>query len=144
MDLGDKGYDTTYGWGMIDLGGFDIDGEVKPTHEPTQPVTEAPTQEPTDAPTQPATQEPTQPNTEETAEPTQITVLLGDADRDGEVTSADATAVQRAVIKMTVPSLDKIAADTDGDGELTVTDATFIQRWLIKAECPYGIGEPMV
>ena len=156
VDLGDEGYDSTYGWGMIDLSGFDIDNEVKPTHEPTQPVTEAPTQELTDAPTQeptqapptesdqPATQEPTQPNTEETVEPTQITVLLGDADRDGEVNATDAATVQRAIVKMTVPSLDKIAADTDGDGELTVTDATFIQRWLIKAECPYGIDEPMV
>ncbi|MBQ9471844.1 MAG: S8 family serine peptidase [Ruminococcus sp.] len=144
VDLGDKGYDTTYGWGMIDLGGFDIDSEVKPTHEPTQPVTEAST----DAPTQPATHEPTvsptQPATDETVAPTQVAALLGDADRDGDVTSADAAAVQRAIVKMAVPSLDMIAADTDGDGELTVTDATFIQRWLIKAECPYGIGEPMV
>ena len=160
VDLGDKGYDTTYGWGMIDLGGFDINSEVKPTHEPTQPVTEAPTQEPTDAPTQeptqapptesdqPATQaptvSPTQPATEETVEPTQITVLLGDADRDGDVTATDATVIQRAIIKMTVPNIDMIAADADGDGELTVTDVTFIQRWLIKVECPYGIGEPMV
>lgn len=156
VDLGDKGYDTTYGWGMIDLSDFDIDSEVKPTHEPTQPATDAPTQAPTDAPTQPVTQaptveptqsvtqEPTQPNTEETAEPTQVAALLGDADGDGEVTSTDAAAVQRAIVKMAVPSLDMIAADVDGDGELTVTDATFIQRWLIKVECPYGIGEPMV
>lgn len=144
VDLGDEGFDATYGRGMIDLSDFDINNEVKPTHEPTQPVTEAPT----DAPAQPATQaptvSPTQPATEETVAPTQITALLGDADRDGEVTASDATAVQRAIIKMTVPTLDMIAADTDGDSELTVTDATFIQRWLIKAECPYGIGEPMV
>ena len=160
VDLGDEGYDTTYGWGMIDLSDFDINNEVKPTHEPTQPVTEAPTQAQTDAPTQeptqapptesdqPATQaptvSPTQPATEETVEPTQITVLLGDADRDGEVTATDATVIQRAIIKITVPNIDMIAADVDGDGELTVTDATFIQRWLIKVECPYGIGEPMV
>lgn len=152
VDLGDNGFDTTYGRGMIDLSNFDINNEVRPTHEPTQPVTEAPTdaptqpatQAPTVEPTQSATQEPTQPNTEETVAPTQVAALLGDADKDGDVTSADATAVQRAIIKMTVPTLDMIAADTDGDSKLTVTDATFIQRWIIKAECPYGIGEPMV
>ena len=72
------------------------------------------------------------------------TLLLGDANLDGEVDIADATAIQRYDTKMI--ELSDIAlklADVDGDGEVTIIDATFIQRFLVNLSAPDGIGEPI-
>lgn len=71
--------------------------------------------------------------------------ILGDADGDGEVTSIDATYIQRWLAHMDVPeSFDEYAADVDGDGEVTSIDATYIQRWLAYINVPYPIGEAMI
>ena len=68
--------------------------------------------------------------------------LRGDADGDGEISSVDATVVQRVV--------SAIYPDTDGSmskrGEvtgdtLTILDATEIQRYLSCFENTYHIGE---
>ena len=149
VDLGANGFDNTYGWGMIDLSGFDINTEVRPTQPATEPVTEAPTEPVTQVPTEPSTEAVTEPVTEAATEPTtqtpteMIKVLLGDADADGEVSAIDATIVQRKTVSVNVPVFDAVAADVDGDGEITVVDATFIQRWVIGVSCPYSIGEPI-
>ncbi len=149
VDLGAKGYDTTYGWGMIDLSDFDINTEVRPTQPATEPVTEAPTEPVTQAPSEPSTETVTEPVTEAPTEPptqtpTEMTkVLLGDADADGEVSAVDATIVQRKTVSVNVPVFDAAAADVDRDGEITIVDATFIQRWVIGVSCPYSIGEPI-
>ena len=72
------------------------------------------------------------------------TYLRGDADGDGEITSADATVVQRVVAG--------ILPDPDGsiskrgaliDGTLSLTDATQIQWYLARGSNPYHIGEPV-
>lgn len=69
-------------------------------------------------------------------------VLRGDADSDGEVTVLDATAVQRALVGLTVPAFSEAAADVDDSG-LEITDATWIQRYLASMNDPYHIGEPL-
>ena len=57
--------------------------------------------------------------------------LIGDVDKDGEVTIVDATMIQRYLVSLAKLDADAIkAADTDGDGEVTIVDATMIQRWL--------------
>jgi hypothetical protein len=131
VDLGAKGYDTTYGWGMIDLSGFDFNEAVPavPT-EPTEAPTEAPTIPPTDAPTEAVT-----------VPPTEGAVLRGDTDRDGTVTIVDTTTIQRALAFLTVNAYDEQAADVDGDGAVSIIDATAIQRYLAQYGNPYGIGE---
>ena len=76
--------------------------------------------------------------------PTEEDLILGDVDGDGEVTSIDATYIQRLLADMAVPdSFNETAADVDGDDEVSVLDATLIQRWLADFNTPYNIGEPI-
>ncbi len=129
VDLGDKGFDDTFGWGMIDLSGFDINSAyVRPTEPPTEAPTQAPTQAPTEAPTQ-------------APEPLYI---LGDADCDGDVSSIDVTLMQRKLAEMSVyGAFDELAADADRDGELTALDVTLIRRYLVGVDTGFAIGEPV-
>ena len=126
VDLGEKGRDDTYGWGMLDFSDFDINSTyVRPTEAPTETPTETPTEAPTEAPTEPA-------------------VLLGDADGDGEVTISDVTLIRKVLSETAYDGeFDTLAADVDGDGDILVTDATFIQRFLAEIEVPYPINEPI-
>ena len=55
---------------------------------------------------------------------------LGDVDNDGTVTILDATAIQRFLAEMRVPSFNEAAADTDSSGDVDITDATRIQRFV--------------
>ncbi len=52
-------------------------------------------------------------------------VILGDADRDGRVTSEDVTIIMKLSNGMVLPTddLDNIISDLDGDGEITSLDA---------------------
>lgn len=71
-------------------------------------------------------------------------MLLGDADGDGEICITDATMIQRDVAKITEISNDcRCSADVDSDGIITIMDATIIQRWLVHFSVAYPIGEPM-
>ena len=68
--------------------------------------------------------------------------LCGDADGDGEVTSFDATYIQRWLSFMDVPEgFNETAADVDGSGEIDIIDVTYIQRYLALMEVPYPVGE---
>lgn len=71
--------------------------------------------------------------------------LLGDTDGNGDVDTADATVIQRAVTKIAVPYDEEqlMRGDVDGDGGLTIVDATLIQRFAVKVITPYPIGEPI-
>lgn len=121
VDLGDKGFDTTYGWGMIDLSDFDINSTYV---RPTEPPTEAPTQASTEAP-----------------EPLYI---LGDADGDGDVTALDVTLLQRFLAQIASESdVDVTAADVDLDGEVGMLDVTLIQRYLSDIATEFNVGEPI-
>lgn len=63
---------------------------------------------------------------------------VGDVDRDRDITSVDATLIQRFLGKLREPEELEIAlSDADGDGEMTVLDATAIQRSL--ANLPGGM-----
>ena len=71
-------------------------------------------------------------------------LILGDADGDGEVTILDATRIQRYLVGLVNMTDEEIeAADADEDGELTILDATAIQRWLAGYEITHPIGEPI-
>ena len=62
--------------------------------------------------------------------------LIGDADRDSEVSILDATAVQRRLAELDeFDALRSFLADVDGSGDVTILDATAIQRELA------GLGE---
>ncbi len=59
--------------------------------------------------------------------------LYGDANCDGEVTSADAAAILRALVGLEELSAQgAINADVDGDGEVTAADASAILRYLVQ------------
>lgn len=60
------------------------------------------------------------------------TLVYGDADCDGEVTTVDVTLIQRVLVNMDHAGEFNIkAADVNGDG-LDITDATLIQRFVVK------------
>lgn len=64
--------------------------------------------------------------------------LVGDVDRDFDVTILDATMIQRFLAAITEPdSLDLALADADADGEMTIIDATAIQRHLASLPTTY-------
>lgn len=69
-----------------------------------------------------------------------VTYILGDADGDGIVNISDATAIQKIIADIEVPSFNLKASDINGDG-LDISDVTKIQRYLAKFEDPYHIGE---
>ena len=73
----------------------------------------------------------------------EVSILLGDADGNGEVDAVDATLIQRHVTRIKVPyeEAQLMNADVDGDGILTIVDATFIQRYSTNVVTPYPIGE---
>ena len=69
-------------------------------------------------------------------------VLLGDANGDGNVNISDVTDIQRVVAEMdTFDDLRQKAADINGDGVVTIDDATFLQTYLAEFGTAYPIGE---
>ena len=69
-------------------------------------------------------------------------VLLGDANGDGNVNISDVTDIQRVVAEMdTLDDLRKKAADINGDGVVMIDDATFLQTYLAEFGTAYPIGE---
>ena len=71
------------------------------------------------------------------------TIILGDADGDGDVTIFDATAIQRFLAELSTGSFNEAAADADGDGDVTIFDATAIQRFLAQLSSNENIGKPI-
>ena len=58
---------------------------------------------------------------------------LGDVDRDGELTVADVTEIQRALAMFTELTQEQtMLADVDNDGCVSITDATYIQMYVAK------------
>ena len=59
-------------------------------------------------------------------------LLYGDANNDGAVTAADAAAILRAIVGLSVLSpRGALAADVDGDGLVTAADAAAILRFVV-------------
>ena len=70
-------------------------------------------------------------------------LLLGDADCDGEVSSIDATVIQR-VLACIMDAPDDgfyLRADVDRSEEVDIVDVTFIQRYLALMDIPYPIDQ---
>ena len=69
--------------------------------------------------------------------------ILGDADGDGDVTSIDATIIQRydALIPTDIDEATLMNGDVDSNGELEIIDATYLQRYLAMMDVTYPIGE---
>ena len=62
-----------------------------------------------------------------------FTLLLGDANCDGKITSADAAAVLRAVVGLAQLSVEgALNADVDGDGAITAEDAALILQYVVN------------
>lgn len=60
------------------------------------------------------------------------TVLVGDANQDGEVDISDAVMVAQYVNSSKEVDIDLRAADADGDGYVTDTDRVTIQEYLVR------------
>ena len=68
--------------------------------------------------------------------------VLGDADGDGEITVADASAIQRFLCDLSLADPDVVERNGDVDGEgLGSPDAAWILRHVADMETPYEIGE---
>lgn len=73
--------------------------------------------------------------------------LLGDADRDGDVSAADVVSILRWDVGISKDSVDAdwllYTGDVDRDGKVDILDATYIRRWLAGLYVPYSVGEPL-
>ncbi len=133
VDLGAKGFDNTYGWGMINLSKFNVNAtppepvtEPEPSTEPTEEVTTAPVTEPTEPVT-----EPVETTVEPTTEPAPEPILIGDVNFDGTVDVMDAVMVQLyATDNASFDDTQKYAADVNDDGNIDVLDAMDIQKFV--------------
>ncbi len=68
--------------------------------------------------------------------------LIGDADRNNEITVTDATTIQRFDCQMTdLPNMALQLADVDLDEKVTILDATWIQRRVAGISAPDAIGK---
>ncbi|WP_405356420.1 leucine-rich repeat protein [Ruminococcus sp.] len=69
--------------------------------------------------------------------------LSGDADGDGQISTIDATILQRYLARLSVPYDEEtlMNADVDGDGELSVIDVTVILRYCARIRTPYPVGQ---
>ena len=75
------------------------------------------------------------PNATVTASAKEPCYLIGDSDRDGELTILDATHIQRRLADLSpFDRLGDYLGDVDGDGQLSILDATCIQRRLAAIE----------
>ena len=69
-------------------------------------------------------------------------VLLGDADGDGNIMIVDCTLIQRDIAALAeIRSDNREAADVDSDGIICILDATEIQRYLAEMEVKFPIGK---
>ena len=69
-----------------------------------------------------------------TMTPTEKTSLvIGDANMDGEITVTDATLIQKFCVGLATPENEtaRKLADVNGDGTISITDATLIQKYLV-------------
>ncbi len=121
VDLGAKGFDNTYGWGMINLSKFNVN--ATPPEPVTEPVTDPPEPEPSTVPTEPTPE----PATEPAPEP----ILIGDVNFDGTVDVMDAVMVQLyATDNASLDDNQKYIADVNDDGNIDVLDAMDIQKFV--------------
>ena len=71
------------------------------------------------------------------------TMILGDANCDGEVTAADAALILRALVGLSELSPRGVLnADVDGDGEVTAEDAAIILRMIVGLIDTFPAEEP--
>ena len=71
------------------------------------------------------------------------TMILGDANCDGEVTAADAALILRALVGLSeLSSRGVLNADVDGDGEITAEDAAIILRMIVGLIDTFPAEEP--
>lgn len=147
VDLGAKGFDNTYGWGMINLSSFDINAAppepvTEPVTEPaTEPITEPTTEQITEPIPDPTTEPITEPTAEPTAEPTTEPttapvaepVLIGDVNFDGVIDILDSVLVQRrATDSIDFDEKQAYAADVNDDGVIDILDAMDIQKYSVN------------
>lgn len=67
--------------------------------------------------------------------------LIGDVDRDVDVSALDVTHILRCMALIeTFGYYQNHAADVDGDEDVSVLDATWIMRWIADLHVPHEIG----
>ena len=78
-----------------------------------------------------------------TAKPSAPVIILGDADGNGTVESADSAMLMRRIVYIDTPCDDAtlLRGNVNGDLSLDVMDVTYIQHWLANIDTPYDIGK---
>ncbi len=70
-----------------------------------------------------------------------VSVTVGDADRNGEITINDATLVQKYLAELEQPRYIEVTGDSDGSGKVDITDVTLIQQYISEIYPPSVIGK---
>lgn len=118
----------------------DTTNPTESTSVPTDETETTETTEPTG--TTGSTESPTPSTSSPTAPTVKKTVLLGDADGDGEVNIKDVTAIQQHLVDLrSFTPENRLSSDVDNSGKVTIRDANYIQRWQLGVDVPYEIGK---
>ena len=68
-----------------------------------------------------------------------VTVVKGDINNDGKITTADAVAIVNIALGEAAPTADQLAvADMNGDGQITTADAVAVVQLALAEEAPAG------
>ncbi len=68
-------------------------------------------------------------------------VIVGDVNNDTNITTSDATLIQKHLGGLVTLSDDDLkAADVNGDGRVTASDATTIQKYIADMITEFGNG----
>lgn len=68
-----------------------------------------------------------------------VTVVKGDINNDGKITTADAVAIVNIALGEEAPTADQLAvADMNGDGQITTADAVAVVQLALAEEAPAG------
>ena len=88
---------------------------------------------------------PTEPEKPDTKDPVEKTVIFGDIDGDGKITSADSLFILRCSVNLeNFTDEQEMLADVDGDGKITSADALFVLRCSVGLKDNTKAGETII
>ncbi|MBO5128552.1 MAG: dockerin type I repeat-containing protein, partial [Clostridia bacterium] len=70
-------------------------------------------------------------------------VILGDVDGDGRITTSDASAILRYIVGYVDTGINIQYGDVDSDEEITTSDASAILRYIVGYTDNPNIGQPI-
>ena len=96
-----------------------------------------------DDPNVPEDDDPTDPDLPGDFDEPEESVILGDVDGDGRITTSDASAILRYIVGYVDTGINIQYGDVDSDEEITTSDASAILRYIVGYTDNPNIGQPI-